>query len=78
MTPRGPSSPIKGHLDGAFLLHPNAGPALVPSGLAALIIPRILPVSPVVAPCRAGAALRDLVLVQRGQGTRTREASKTT
>ena len=48
------------------------------SRLAALLLPQILPVFSVVAPCHPGAALRDLVLVQRGQGTRTRDASKTT
>ena len=37
--------------------------------LAALLLPQILPVFSVVAPCHPGAALRDLVLVQRGQAT---------
>ena len=39
------------------------------SRLAAFLLPQILPVSSVVAPCQTGAALRDLVLVQRGQAT---------
>jgi hypothetical protein len=34
------------------------------SRLAALLLPQILPVFSVVAPCHPGAALRDLVLVQ--------------
>ena len=39
------------------------------SRLAALLLLQILPVFSVVAPCHPGAALRDLVLVQRGQAT---------
>jgi hypothetical protein len=39
------------------------------SRLASLLLPQILPVFSVVAPCDPGAALRDLVLVQRGQAT---------
>src|SRR5678816_2540817 len=54
----GLSSLIKDHLAGGA------------SRLAALLLPQILPVFSVVAPCHAGAALRDLVLVQRGQATR--------
>jgi hypothetical protein len=34
-----------------------------------LLLPQILPVFSVVAPCQPGAALRDLVLVQRGPTT---------
>src|SRR4029453_18574540 len=45
---------------------PLAGGA---SRLAAFLLPQILPVFSVVAPCQPGAALRDLVLVQRGQAT---------
>src|SRR5262249_33098210 len=56
----GLSSLIKDHLAGGA------------SRLAALLLPQILPVSSVVAPCQAGAALRDLILVQRGQATRVR------
>ena len=40
------------------------------SRLAALLLPQILPVFSVVAPCHPGAALRDLVLVQPIQATR--------
>jgi hypothetical protein len=40
------------------------------SRLAALLLPQILPVFSVVAPCHPGAALRDLVLVQRARATR--------
>ena len=40
------------------------------SRLAALLLPQILPVSSVVAPCDPGAARRNPVLVQRGQATR--------
>ena len=54
----GLSSLIKDHLAGGA------------SRLAALLLPQILPVFSVVAPCHPGAALRDLVLVQRGQATR--------
>jgi hypothetical protein len=39
------------------------------SRLAALLLPQILPVSSVVAPCDPGAARRHPVLVQRGQAT---------
>src|SRR3954454_8192522 len=39
------------------------------SPLTALLLPQILPVFSVDAPCHPGAALRDLVLVQRGQTT---------
>src|ERR687898_54915 len=39
------------------------------SRLAALLLPQILPVFSVVAPCHPGAALRDLVLVQRRHAT---------
>jgi hypothetical protein len=55
--PSGLSSLIKDHLAGGA------------SRLAALLLPQILPVFSVVAPCHPGAALRDLVLVQRGQAT---------
>src|SRR5438067_12880826 len=48
----GPSTLIKDHLAGGA------------SRLAALLLPQILPVFSVVAPCHPGAALRDLVLVQ--------------
>src|ERR1700730_10816044 len=54
----GLSSLIKDHLAGGA------------SRLAALLLPQILPVFSVVAPCHPGAALRDLVLVQRGRATR--------
>jgi hypothetical protein len=37
---------------------------------AALLLPYILPVCSVVAPCHPGAALRNLVLVQRIPATR--------
>src|SRR6266511_1625610 len=53
----GLSSLIKDHVAGGA------------SRLAALLLPQILPVSSVVAPCQTGAALRDLVLAQRGQAT---------
>src|SRR5438477_12439895 len=53
----GLSTLIKDHLAGAA------------SRLAALLLPQILPVFLVVTPCQPGAALRDLVLVQRGQAT---------
>src|SRR5205823_14682575 len=53
----GPSSLIKEHLAGGA------------SRLAALLLPQILPVFSVVAPCHPGAALRDLVLVQRRRAT---------
>ncbi|MFL6280386.1 MAG: hypothetical protein ACJ731_09760, partial [Vicinamibacterales bacterium] len=39
------------------------------SRLTALRLPQILPVFSVDAPCHPGAALRDLVLVHRGQTT---------
>ena len=39
------------------------------SRLAALLLPQILPVFSVIAPCQPGAALRDLAPVQRGQAT---------
>src|SRR4051794_18671690 len=55
--PSGPSTLIKDHLAGGA------------SRLAALLLPQILPVFSVVAPCQPGAALRELVLVQRGQAT---------
>ncbi len=54
----GLSTLIKDHLAGGA------------SRLAALLLAQILPVFSVVAPCHPGAALRDLVLVQRGQATR--------
>src|SRR5437762_9003936 len=54
----GLSTLIKDHLAGGA------------SRLAALLLPQILPVFSVVAPCHPGAALRDLVLVQRGPATR--------
>jgi hypothetical protein len=54
----GLSTLIKDHLAGGA------------SRLAALLLPQILPVFLVVAPCQPGAALRDLVLVQRGRATR--------
>src|SRR5436190_5179883 len=53
----GPSTLIKDHLAGGA------------SRLAALLLSQILPVFSVVAPCQAGAALRDLVLVHRGRAT---------
>src|SRR5947208_2447758 len=53
----GPSTLIKDHLAGGA------------SRLAALLLTQILPVFSVVAPCHPGAALRDLVLVQRGRAT---------
>jgi len=53
----GLSSLIKDHLAGGA------------ARLAALLLAHILPVCSVVAPCHPGAALRDLVLVQRGQTT---------
>jgi hypothetical protein len=40
------------------------------SRLAALLLPHMFPTCSVVAPCDPGAALRDLVLVQRGPATR--------
>src|SRR5438093_13731872 len=52
-----PSTLIKDHLAGGA------------SRLAALLLPQILQVFSVVAPCHPGAALRDLVLVQRGRAT---------
>jgi len=53
----GRSTLIKDHLAGGA------------SRLAALLLRQIFPTSSVVAPCHPGAALRDLVLVQRGQAT---------
>src|SRR5438128_7941502 len=53
----GPSTLIKDHLAGGA------------SRLATLLLSQILPVFSVVAPCHPGAALRDLVLVQRGRTT---------
>ena len=53
MTGSAPFTLIKDHLAGGA------------SRLAALLLPQILPVFSVVAPCQPGAALRDLVLVQR-------------
>jgi hypothetical protein len=53
----GLSSLIKDHLVGGA------------SRLASLLLPQILPVFSVVAPSQSGAALHDLVLVQRGQTT---------
>src|SRR5688500_20291419 len=41
------------------------------SRLAALLLPQILAVFSVVAPCHPGAALRNPVLLQRGQATRS-------
>jgi glucose/arabinose dehydrogenase len=58
LMPRGLSTLIKDHLAGGA------------SRLAALLLPHILPVCSIVAPCQPGAALRDLVLVQRGQTTK--------
>ena len=58
----GLSTLIKDHLAGGA------------SRLAALLLPQILPVFSVVAPCHPGAALRDLVLVQRGQATSERRS----
>src|SRR5688500_14767167 len=55
--PSGLSTLIRDHLAGGA------------SRLAALLLPQILPVFSVVAPCHPGAALRDLVPVQRGQTT---------
>src|SRR4029453_12511797 len=55
----GPSTLIKDHLAGGA------------SRLAALLLRQILPVFSVVAPCHPGAALRDLVLLQRGRATRS-------
>src|ERR687898_550927 len=55
--PSGVSPLIKDHLAGGA------------SRLAALLLPQILPVFSVVAPCHPGAALRDLVLVQRRHAT---------
>ena len=54
---------------GASLLHPNAAAALGTPGLAALLLPQILPVFSVVAPCHPGAALRDLCHDPRGRDT---------
>ena len=66
----GASRLIKDHLaGGASLLHPNAAAALGAPGLAALLLPQILPVFSVVAPCHPGAPLRDLVLVQPRRAT---------
>ena len=56
-SPSGPSTLIKDHLAGGA------------SRLAVLLLLQILPVFSVVAPCHPGAALRDLVLVQRGRAT---------
>src|SRR5207237_218879 len=53
----GLSTLIKDHLAGGA------------SRRTALLLPQILPVFLVVAPCPAGAPLRDLVLLQRGQAT---------
>jgi len=53
----GLSTVIKDHLAGGA------------SRLAALLLLQILPVFSVVAPCHPGAALRDLVLVQRIRAT---------
>src|SRR4051812_31255474 len=47
------------------------------SRLTALRLPQILPVFSVDAPCHPGAALRDLVLVQRGQTTRLTRSPRT-
>src|SRR5258706_10552790 len=48
------------------------------SRLAALLLPQILPVFSVVAPCHPGAALRNPVLLQRRQATSdTRSDSRT-
>src|SRR5688572_925673 len=58
MASSGPSTLIKDHFAGGA------------SRLAALLLPQILPVFSVVAPCQPGAALRDLVLVLRGRATR--------
>src|SRR3954453_16637123 len=55
--PSGPSTLIKDHLAGGA------------SRLAALLLPQILPVFSVVAPCHPGAALWNLVLVQPIQAT---------
>jgi len=56
-TPSGLSTLIKDRLSGGA------------SRLAALLLPQILPVSSVVAPCDPGAPRRQPVLVQRGQAT---------
>jgi hypothetical protein len=58
----GPSTVKKDHLVGGA------------SRLAALLLPHILPVFSVVAPCQPGAALRDLVLFHRGRATSSRYA----
>ena len=51
----------------------------LPSGgasrLAALLVARIFPICSLLAPCQPGAALRNPVLVQREQATRSRHAS---
>src|SRR5438477_10518694 len=60
-----PASPVSGL--STLIKDHLAGGA---SRLAALLLPQILPVFSVVAPCHPGAALRDLVLVQCGQATR--------
>src|SRR5580765_8840395 len=59
----GPFTLIKDHLAGGA------------SRLAALLLPQILPVFSVVAPCHPGAALRDLVFVQRERATSRRAFS---
>jgi len=46
------------------------------SRLAALLLPQILPISSVVAPCDPGAARRHPVLVQRGQATSAARVSR--
>src|SRR5262245_27794733 len=60
----GLSTLIKNHLAGGA------------SRLAALLLSQILPVFSVVAPCQSGAALRDLVLVPRGQTTSAAAAAR--
>jgi glycine cleavage system T protein (aminomethyltransferase) len=62
VTTSGPSTVKKDHLVGGA------------SRLAALLLPHILPVFSVVAPCQPGAALRDLVLFHRGRATSSRYA----
>src|SRR6185436_11596932 len=57
--------------------HPSSTPprkvrAAGAPGLAALLLPHILPVCSVVAPCHPGAALRNPLLVQRIQATSVR------
>ena len=62
--PSGLSTPIKDQLAGGA------------SRLAALLGAQIFPIFSRLAPCHPGAALRDLVLAQRGQATRGIGSSK--